>query len=184
MRGHYNSPCCATAYTLQFFSSTHRIIDEKGCLFDLVVKSQDFHPQGHISFASTHNVSAFSVVELMCLPAADGSKDIEAAACCLVDFNQKNKPTCTNNPTCGKDNRACAACGGGSPDPKCKKMKQTAWPDHCLQGPSGDAALRATVKTVKDEIIVQKGDNKFVDAYVPICCNAYCMPHLNGKENN
>ena len=101
------------------------------------------------------------------------------AACCLVDLNQASNPTCTNNPTCENANRACAACGGDNPDSSCKKMIQTAWPDHCVQGQDGDAGLRSTVKTVQGEIIVQKGENKYVDAYVPTCNNAcvlyYCI---------
>ena len=66
-------------------------------------------------------------------------------------------------------------------------MIQTAWPDHCVQGQDGDAGLRSTVKTVQGEIIVQKGENKYVDAYVP----SYMLQrvravllHRNRKENN
>ena len=147
--------------------STHRIIEDKGCLFDMVIKSQDYHPKGHISFASTHSVQPFDSVELMCIPSIDHDH-IDTAACCLVDYKQKNNATCDNNPTCGNKNRACAACGGDKPDPKCKKMVQAVWPDHCVQGDDGDAALLNTVKKVQGEIIMQKGDNQYVDAYVPV----------------
>ena len=131
----------------------------------MVVKSQDFHPKGHISFASTHGVNPFTTVDLMCLPSEDASH-IDTAACCLVDFTQPTGATCKNNPTCSSKNRACAACGGSKPNPKCSKMTQSVWPDHCVQGADGDAGLLSTVKKVKGEIIMQKGDNQFVDAYV------------------
>lgn len=34
-------------------------LTDKACLFDLVVKTADFHPAGHISFASAHGVDPF-----------------------------------------------------------------------------------------------------------------------------
>ena len=32
----------------------------KSCLFDLVARSQDYHPAGHISFGSAHSLAPFS----------------------------------------------------------------------------------------------------------------------------
>ncbi|GAA5993803.1 hypothetical protein JCM11641_006069 [Rhodosporidiobolus odoratus] len=54
--------------------AVHRLLDEGK--WDLVVASQDHHPQGHISFASRHGQPAFSAIEVS-LPPTRGSASIK-----------------------------------------------------------------------------------------------------------
>ncbi|CAJ1966404.1 unnamed protein product [Cylindrotheca closterium] len=58
----------------------NRIRDEKSCLFDLVVRTQDFHPTKHISFASTFGLEPYvhitggkGELELKCVNIGEGS---------------------------------------------------------------------------------------------------------------
>ncbi|CAJ1326889.1 unnamed protein product [Effrenium voratum] len=44
----------------RILSKISEIYEEKDCLFDFVVRSQDFHPERHISFGSTHHLPPFS----------------------------------------------------------------------------------------------------------------------------
>ncbi|WP_375580622.1 bifunctional nicotinamidase/pyrazinamidase [Marivirga tractuosa] len=86
------------------------IINSFSQKFDLVVATQDWHPEGHSSFASSHKgKDPFDVIEW-------------------------------------------------------KGMKQTLWPDHCVQG-SGGANFHADLKTNTIEAIFRKGMNPNIDSY-------------------
>ena len=43
-------------------------------------------------------------------------------------------------------------------------MRQTVWPDHCVQGSNGAQFLDSLVVEEKD-VVVQKGTNKEIDSY-------------------
>ena len=82
----------------------------------VVVLSQDFHPLGHTSFASTHNAKVLSIIPI---PAPDGSD---------------------------------------------RKVMQTMWPDHCVQGSPG-ANFCADFVRAETDIIIQKGMDQNNDSY-------------------
>ena len=139
------------------------LIEEKSCLFNLVVRSRDYHPPGHISFASTHHAQPFTSTTLHCI--SKGNR-LSNSACCLVDQGQRSGATCDGNPTCGASNPACAQCADNPQS--CFAMNQSMWPDHCLQ--RGDSGLMTLASPPPDEpllptIVVQKGYTQLVDAY-------------------
>jgi len=157
---------------------------EKGCLFDLIVRTQDFHPAGHISFGSSHfgDGSANSGFDFMggplpyvgyavnvhCTESMTGM--IADAQCCLVDTTQAACTALTGGCTAGDDvdNAACTTCAS---DPSsCIEMPQALWTDHCLQ--DGDSGFATGLVTSSEDIVVQKGTNKYVDAYSAFMDNA------------
>jgi len=150
---------------------------QKSCLFDKVFMSQDYHPAGHISFGSTHNKTAIAgawqgMIDLTCLKPSSGlSAD---AACCPTFFLNSSAVDCTASwcpsstyyttaPGNGiiTDNAACTTCA--TTPASCFHDTQSLWKDHCLQ--SGDSAFAGDLTTETTDVIVQKGTNKFVDAY-------------------
>lgn len=153
------------------------IRDQKSCLFDKVFKSQDYHLPGHISFGSTHGKAAVAgawqgLVHLTCIKPTSGlSAD---AACCptfhikpsAVDCGATHCPSATyysTSPGNGiiTDNAACTTCVT-TPE-ACFEDTQSLWKDHCLQ--SGDSTFAANLTSATTDTVVQKGTNKFVDAY-------------------
>ena len=167
-----------------------QIYDEKSCLFDLVVQSQDFHPENHISFAEEHGLPPFADLTLgkgelpiTCIEPANGN--IAEAACCpsyyLDDDIDCNTVLCPGPNGDGKNadgsaftyasdsiviagNPACTTCAAGASPQSCFTTTQRMWPVHCLSTPGGDNALELDIDESKYELI-QKGDNQFVDAY-------------------
>lgn len=156
----------------------NQMMEEKACLFDEVVYTQDFHPANHISFGSTHGLAPFAhlagkgSLPLMCIKPTSGlTKD---AACCptiyvnssLVDCDTELCPPDAwsydaNNSGIITDNAACTQCAS---DPSsCYAMKQEMWTDHCLQ--TGDSTFPPSLNMGASPKIVQKGSNQFVDAY-------------------
>ncbi len=79
-------------------------------LFDLVIATQDWHPQDHISFASNH----------------PGKKEFDQ-----IDLHG---------------------------------IRQTLWPDHCVQGKPG-ADFHPELDTTRISTIFRKGTDKSVDSY-------------------
>jgi len=75
--------------------------------YDLVIATQDWHPVGHVSFASTHEVAPFTYIN---------------------------------------------------------ELKQTAWPDHCVQGTHG-AKLHEDLDQRPIQYIVRKGMHVDTDSY-------------------
>jgi len=157
----------------------NRMMSEKACLFDDIVYSQDFHPANHISFAPSHGLKAFDhlikgkgSLPLLCIKPESGlTKD---AACCPTIHVAPDRVNCTNelcpeegwdytinNTDLVQNNPACTQCRenpGG-----CYATKQEMWPEHCLMTGDSDWPDNLTMGT--DPKIVQKGMNKFVDAY-------------------
>jgi len=78
--------------------------------FELVVATQDWHPQNHVSFASNHN----------------GKKPFD-----VLDL---------------------------------EGMKQTLWPDHCVQGTEG-SRFHPNLGTNRIEAIFRKGVDRGIDSY-------------------
>lgn len=77
----------AVADTAAIIPLINQIRDEKeDCLFDLVVRSQDYHPPAHISFGPTHGLEPFAhlagkgELPLTCVNPSSGST--EDASCC------------------------------------------------------------------------------------------------------
>lgn len=104
--------------------------------FGLVVVTQDWHPEGHSSFASTHDREPMARVWM---------KDGEIIGEILEDEN--------GNPMDRPEHA-----------PVEFAIAQTLWPDHCVQGTSG-AEFRSDLGIPGDALILQKGKNKAVDSY-------------------
>jgi len=164
-------------------------IREKDCLFDLVVKSQDFHPPGHVSFASSNLIPDHPVgfpIPMRCWR-TPGSRDMAegSAACCPNPFSPKVSDAAeaskvTVEAMKGKlseaamqmqsqGNVACRKCIFGNME-NCFDMHQAMWPDHCLDPSKGkglpyDADFPSSLVAKATDVIVKKGTNKWVDAY-------------------
>jgi len=100
--------------------------------FELVVATQDWHPQNHKSFASNHNnKKAFDVIDL-------------------------------------------------------HGLKQTLWPDHCVQGTDG-SDFASQLNLNKAEAIFRKGTNAEIDSYSGFYDNGHLKStglaaYLRGKK--
>lgn len=159
------------------------LMEEKSSLFDQVIYSRDFHPDGHISFASTHGLAPFSHMEgkgglpLTCIRPPIGSS-IEgiaegSAACCPSEYIDNSLVDCETQlctpdgfdyeqeSTITADNPACLTCAE-NPE-TCFDTTQMMWTDHCLQ--DGDSILATNLIIPEGSTVVNKGTNKFVDAY-------------------
>jgi hypothetical protein len=139
----------------------------------MVLRSQDYHPANHISFASRHFQPAFAweggpipdvgyPIDLHCTVADSGM--IHDAHCCLVDTSQA---ACTIDGVnvCVQDtdptNTACSVC---AEDPSsCTLMPQALWTDHCVQ--TGDSGFATGLETPDTDIVLQKGTQLNIDAY-------------------
>jgi len=160
----------------------NKIRTEAGCMFDMVLRSQDYHPAGHISWASTHfeNPFFFSggplpyvgyAINMHCTKA--DSLKIMDGECCLVDTEQ---PACTAlDATLGActrntdpNNVACVQCAL-DPD-SCIVMPQGMWTDHCAQ--DGDSEFADGLLTPDTDIVLQKGIHANIDAYSIFMDNA------------
>jgi nicotinamidase-related amidase len=142
------------------------IRDEKDCLFDIVVRSQDFHPSGHISFGSTNglpDIGAGTPIPMKCIKPESGKTT--DAACCpdAAAADAAIKANIEAKVAEMTDNPACTTCFSSSTADQCFEMQQAMWPDHCLQ--DGDATFPGTLTKKTSDVIAQKGSNKFVDAY-------------------
>ena len=168
----------------------NQLRSDKGCLFDVIVRTQDYHPTGHVSFASSYfgdgtPNSGFSSsggpipsvgfsVDVHCTRAT--SQSIDDAQCCFVDTTQ---PACDDIGTAACDaaaakaasdssNQACSVCRN---DPSsCLVMPQALWTDHCLQ--EGDAGFATGLVIAATDTVIQKGTNKHIDAYSAFMDNA------------
>ena len=151
---------------------------QKSCLYDEVIFSQDFHPAGHISFASSHGLAPFAhlggkgALPLLCTnPSSGRTTDGD---CCptvhvdpsLVDCTTQLCPPDTfsyeiDSPGTVAENPACQTCRD-APD-SCFATTQAMWTDHCLQ--SGDSTFPPTLDRRDGDATIQVGTNRFVDAY-------------------
>lgn len=151
---------------------------EKSCLFDEVVFSQDFHPENHVSFGSTHGLAPFAHLAgkgglaLTCISPTSGNT--EDAACCPTIYLDSSSQDCdsvlcppaswdydVNNSAFVDSNPACSTCRD-TPD-ACYQTVQEMWTDHCLQ--SGDSTFPPSLDKRDGDYVVQKGMNQYVDAY-------------------
>lgn len=158
----------------------NQIRAQKSCMFDLIVRTQDYHPAGHISYASSHFPAGFSYaggpvpfvgypVNVHCTQAS--SMMIDDAQCCLVDTTQSACTALAGGCTVGPDpstNPACSQCAANPSS--CTVMPQALWTDHCLQ--TGDSAFATGLVTPDTDIVVQKGTNQYMDAYSAFMDNA------------
>ena len=146
----------------------------------MVLRSLDYHPANHISFASRHFQPAFAweggpipdvgyPIDLHCTVADSGM--IHDAHCCLVDTSQA---ACTIDGVnvCVQDtdptNTACSVC---AEDPSsCTLMPQALWTDHCVQ--TGDSGFATGLETPDTDIVLQKGTQLNIDAYSIFMDNA------------
>jgi nicotinamidase-related amidase len=169
--------------------------DEKSCLFDHVIFSQDYHPANHISFGSTHGLAPFShlggkgALPMMCIrPSADpwlkSAADESNAACCPTAHVAPQNVDCTtqlcppegwnykvNNSGIVDGNKACTLCKE-KPE-ACYETHQSMWTDHCLA--TGDSTFPPTLKKEVGDITVRKGENQFVDAYSAFMDNSHTV---------
>jgi len=166
-----------------------QIYQDKSCLFDLTVRSQDYHPPGHISFASSHGLPPFADVTLgkgelplTCVKPADGN--IEEASCCPSYYLNPSSFNCSKQLCPGDGNAsftypaidsiisknpACTICQN-TPD-KCFPMTQRMWTDHCLF--KGDSTFPSKLNVVDKFELIQKGDNRYVDSYSAFADNTH-----------
>jgi len=153
-------------------------IREKDCLFDVVVRTRDFHPPNHISFGSTHGLAPFSHLNgkgglpITCVKPAT-AKTVDAS-CCPTQHIDPSKVDCTKqlcppqNFTWSANNSAfvsgSAACTQCKADPaSCFDDVQLMWTDHCLQ--DGDSTIPPSLMQKDSDVVLKKGTNVFVDAY-------------------
>lgn len=165
----------------QIIPKLNKIRKKKDCLFDVVVQTQDFHPAGHISFGTTHGLPQDTPNEAM-----DNSwrgamsmrciSDMGNAACCPLAYINRTAVTCNppveycpsddsyyNETTNSimKDNPACKTCRE-TPE-ACFDQTMDLWLDHCQQ--NGDSKLAEGLVTKSTDMIVQKGQDKYVEMY-------------------
>lgn len=148
---------------------------EKACLFDVVVRSQDYHTESHISFGPTHGLDPFShlagkgELPLTCVTPSSGRT--EDASCCptyhITEYNCEER-LCPSIATSSQralqdvlSSPACTICKD-SPE-ECFETTQAMWTNHCLE--EGDSTFPPTLVTQDSDIIVQKGGNMHVDSY-------------------
>ena len=154
----------------------------ESCVFDTIIRSQDFHAPHHISFGSTHGLAPFAHLEgkgelpLTCV--SSGSGLTNEASCCPTyhispyDCETTLCPNITqmelNDANDGRrrlstvlDADACTVCKE-NPD-ECFQTTQAMWTDHCLQ--DGDSTFPNRLITKDTDVVVQKGVNQYVDSY-------------------
>jgi nicotinamidase-related amidase len=158
----------------------NQIRNEKDCLFDVVIRSQDYHPANHISFGSTHGLAAFSHLSgkgglpLLCEKPSSGLTS--QSSCCPAQHIDPESVNCStqlcppsdwtwavNNSAIVASNPACTKCMNNSN--ACFEQDQAMWTDHCLSTRGGDATFPSNLVVKSSDIVVQKGTNMYVDAY-------------------
>eukprot|EP00934_Nitzschia_sp_Nitz4_P003923 Nitzschia sp. Nitz4//scaffold48_size128905//86685//87674//NITZ4_003610-RA/size128905-processed-gene-0.93-mRNA-1//1//CDS//3329553012//3913//frame0 len=151
----------------------NEIRTSKSCLFDVVVRSQDYHPEAHISFGPTHGLEPFAhlfgkgELPLTCINPDSG---MEADASCCPSYHLNSSAFDCDTTLCPDpattdarvlEATACTVCSE-SPE-ECFETTQAMWTNHCLQ--DGDTTFPPGLYTEDTDIIVQKGGNLYVDAY-------------------
>jgi nicotinamidase-related amidase len=165
----------SVANTSEIIPLLNSIRTEKSCLFDTVIRSQDYHTEAHISFGPTHGLEPFAhlfgkgELLLTCVNPSSGlTKD---ASCCptyhIEPYNCETFlcPSVADSPekmlASVMSSPACTICKE-TPE-ECFSTTQAMWTEHCKQ--DGDSNFPPTLYTEDTDIIVQKGDNQYVDAY-------------------
>jgi len=107
--------------------------------FDFIVRSQDWHPKNHISFASNHNgTNPFDVITL--------------------NYTQEGKVCGYSDQFPNNSVKVCAA------NEVAHSVQQTLWPDHCIQQSSG-SQFASNMEISASDTIVQKGYHAWIDSY-------------------
>ena len=170
----------AVADTNEIIPIINGIRAEKSCAFDVVIRSQDFHTEDHISFGPTHGLEPFAhlagkgELPLTCVTPESG-KTSDASCCptyhiqpydcetmlCPVTTTADDTVAQTRSLDAVLSSPACSICKE-TPD-ECYKTTQAMWTNHCLQ--DGDSSFPPTLVTESTDIVVQKGGNQHVDAY-------------------
>jgi nicotinamidase-related amidase len=164
----------AVAATAEIVPIINDIRAEKSCLFDVVVRSQDYHTVNHISFGPTHGLEPFAHLSgkgelpVTCIDPASGST--QDASCCPTfyiapyDCDTKLCPA-VNSPVAVlaeiMDSPACTVCKE-TPE-ECFETTQAMWTNHCLQ--EGDSSFARDLVTEDSDIVLQKGLYQYVDSY-------------------
>ena len=169
----------AVAATAELIPIINQIREEKSCLFDLVIRSQDFHPPNHISFGPTHGLAPFAHLQglgelpITCVHPFSGAA--EDASCCpsyYIDPYDCTQQLCPNRTAVTDDagisslnfalkSAACSVCKDTPQE--CFNTTQAMWTNHCLQ--TGDSSFAPKLMTQDTDVIVQKGGNPYVDSY-------------------
>jgi nicotinamidase-related amidase len=165
----------AVAGTAGIVPIINGIRTEKSCLFDVVVRSQDYHTVNHISFAPTHGLEPFAHLSgkgelpVTCIDPDSGSQ--QDASCCPTyhispyDCNTTLCPDTENSPVEAlveiMESPACTICKE-TPE-ECFETTQAMWTNHCLQ--EGDSTFARELITEDSDIVLQKGLYQYVDSY-------------------
>lgn len=149
--------------------------------FSMHIRSQDFHPSKHISFAPTFGLSPYynypSGIRMMC------TEESSPDSCCPMLSADKcpvtDDGTCPNYDDASIEaNPACKICFPNGPrnpevNPSCKEISQAMWPDHCKSPfEGGDAGFPTDLVERTDDIIIRKGQSPYMDAYSAFQDNA------------
>lgn len=163
----------------QIIPKLNQIRNEKDCLFDIVVKTQDYHPTGHISFGTAHGMTPESpnaaktnswrgAMSMRCV------SDTSNAACCPLAYINRSAVTCSApleycppesyyNATANAMINGNAACTTCKTNPEhCFDMTMDLWLDHCLQ--NGDSEFAKTLVSKDTDKVVQKG-HRYVEMF-------------------
>ncbi|MEW6041238.1 MAG: nicotinamidase [Elusimicrobiota bacterium] len=130
-----NDFCPGGALAVPDGDKTIPVINSISGVFYKVVASQDWHPENHISFASTHNREPYEVIEIknMRLPRPPHPNPLPQGEREFLALNAE-------------------------------KLRQVLWPDHCVQGTFGsDFHKDLNLKPVN--LIIRKGYNPAIDSY-------------------
>ncbi|CAE7367886.1 pncA [Symbiodinium natans] len=186
----------------QIIPKLNEIRNQKDCLFDVVVKTQDYHPVGHISFGTAHGMAQDTpnaqmsnswrgAMSMQCIKNGGNNE-----ACCPQYYVNSSSVTCnpplefcapdgfyneTTNPMLN-GNPACSTCRD-SPS-SCFSMTMDLWLDHCLE--NGDSTLAPGVVSKNSDVIVQKG-HRYIEMFSAFMDNTRnYMSDLDRilKENN
>ena len=162
-------PVADTAAIIPLINS---IRQDKDCLFDVVVRSQDYHPPSHISFGPTHGLEPFAhlagkgELPLTCVNPSSGSTS--DASCCPtyhISPYDCESMLCPNTSAVAladiMESPACSVCKN-SPE-ECFETTQAMWTNHCLE--DWDSIFPPGLVTEPTDIVVQKGGKKYVDSY-------------------
>jgi nicotinamidase-related amidase len=165
----------AVADTAEIVPIINDIRTEKSCLFDVVVRSQDYHTVNHISFGPTHGLEPFAhlaglgELPMTCIDPDSGST--QDASCCPTyyiapyDCTTALCPDAENSPVEAlaeiMESPACTVCKE-TPE-ECFETEQAMWTNHCLQ--EGDSTFARELMTEDSDIVLQKGLYQYVDSY-------------------
>lgn len=165
----------AVADTASLIPAVNEARENRDCLFDVVVGSEDFHPKLHISFASTHGLPPFAhnTMGLGGLPITCMNTDADASCCPTYWVNGAGSqnsdlvlcPEPENMSTAAMDHVLNSpACNFCAENPyKCFSTKQAMWPDHCDQ--QTEAGIPKDLYTPATDVILKRGDYDYVDEY-------------------